>query len=191
MPDATVRPNADLAKSGYIADVFWAGEIDFFNLYNQSLSDYQALSLYNASFGTSALSCTFAPSTTPYIPTGALFFSATFTVNPATLYGVTSPTNYGWINREANGDESHQGILVLNGCTAGNCAGNYVDLSNATGPNSIGQVLPPFGGVGTGSFTGQTVGWSFEVTFKPYQQTAWAKVNNRNNSHTFQHISDW
>ena len=178
MPPTVTRQNLWLGRSGW-GDTLWSGEIDNFRYYPQALGPNQISTLYSAAMGSTGLqACVVTAQTTSLIPAGAVFFSATFDVNPNTLPGVPSTTNYSWNNVDTSDvvAGTHQGILVLNGCTAPNCGGNFVNLSAATGVNSIGQVLPAWGGLGTGSFDAGTVGWSFEVTWKAYSQQQWAKL---------------
>ena len=177
-PTQATRQNLWLGRSGW-GDTLWSGEIDYFRIYQQALGPNQVSTLFAAAMGTTgAQACVYTTSTTPNIPPTALFFSATFDTDPRGVNGVPSNANYSWTNTESSDVVGgvHQGILVLNGCTPGNCGGNYVNLSAASGVNSIGTVLPNWGGSGTGSFDQGTVGWSFELTWKAYSQQTWAKL---------------
>lgn len=58
--------------------------------------------------------------------------------------------------------------MTLNGVA------NFINLSTATGPNSIGLLLPP---LGTASSSTTSPGWSFEFVWKPLgEQNTWAKL---------------
>ena len=177
-PAAVPRQNLWLGRSGW-GDTLWSGEIDNFRVYNTALGINQVNTLFNAAMGPAGqLACPYTASTSTVIPSSALFFTATFDQNPNTIASVGPVTNYSWNANDASDVVAgvHNGILVLNGCTGGSCNGNYVNLSAPSGPNSIGKVLPNWGGLGTGSFDAQTVGWTFELTWKAYSQQQWAKI---------------
>ena len=181
-PNNLARQNLWLGRSGW-GDTLWSGLIDTFNYYPQALGVSQVNTLFNAAMGpTGAAACVYTAYTTPVVPPSSIFFSATFDTDPTKdSSGNAITRNYSWAQTTSNDASDvvqgvHSGILILNGCTPGNCGGNYVNLSAATGVNSIGQVLPPFGGIGTGSFDQGSLGWSFELTWKAYSQQNWAKL---------------
>ena len=182
-PTNAARQNLWLGRSGW-GDTLWSGEIDSFRYYSVALGLNQVTSLYTTAMGTAGTTaCVVTASTTSVIPANALFFSATFDTDPRTGVGSipsTSTANYGWNSVDTSDVVAnvHSGILVLNGCGGNGCnsGGQFVNLSTASGPNSIGKVLPNWGGQGTGSFDANTVGWSFELTWKAYSQQTWAKL---------------
>ena len=177
-PAQATRNNLWLGRSGW-NDTLWSGEIDNFRVYTTALGPSQVSTLFTAAMGPAGTAaCTYTAYTTPVVPASSLFFTATFDTDPRGVGNVPSAANYGWVASDA-GDVvagAHTGIITLNGCTAGNCAGQYLNLSTASGANSIGKVLANWGGLGTGSFDQGTVGWSFEMVWKAYSQQTWAKL---------------
>ena len=173
-PSALQRESANLGRSDW-QDSFFQGEIDTFNIYNYALTSAQVAALALKSQGGCSVSYGVpAPVTNATVPTP--FFEATFDSDPRQS-GVVA--NYGWEQQDADDvtcglDSQHQGLLVLPGMYVPNVMqGSYVNLSESSGPNSIGQVLPIIGGPSSGS--GDAAGWSFELTLKVEVVYPWAK----------------
>ena len=105
--------------------------------------------------------------------TKAPIFSASFGTNPATLPGLAQ-LNYVWNASDPTDLSSvasyHTGVVVLNGAST-----SYIDLSTVSGPQSCGQLLPIFGGAGSGTF-GSTQGVTFEMVMKLTATETWSKV---------------
>ena len=186
-PVAASRPMSFLGKSNW-ADPYFAGAIDFFNVYSSQLSDVQVANLYAATAtpanngstaGTvSAPTVCGAPITCPASPVTipAAWFALTFATNPTLVTGATAPT-FGWEASEA-GDAlcqyTHTGVAVFN-----SSAGQYIDLNQARGANSSGSVLPGIIGGATGTaatVAAGTAGWSFELTFRPATNVVYSKA---------------
>ena len=181
LPPAVARPAAYLAKSNWAADAAWGGLIDTFRIYQSALTQSQVQTLYAGEMA----GCTYTtgtatpaqvypnllPRTTP-TATPQPIFALNFTTNPLTT--VAGASGYTWAaslaTDPANVQQVRSGLLILSGgassCT--NC--NFVNLSVATGANSVGAVLPPIGGGVTG--------WSFEAMVQPTNGGAdtWPKL---------------
>jgi hypothetical protein len=175
-PQGLARPWSTLGKSNW-NDESWSGWIDTLNIYNQAVSPAQVQTMFTNAMGPSgAVSCAFNVSTSPDIPSSALYYELTFASNPAQ----TTPAAYQWIAFDPSdtlGNQAvHTGIVNISGCIPGNCAGSYINMSASTGNHSVGKVLGDVGGLGTGSINDNSVGWSFEYTFKPFFNTTWAKL---------------
>ena len=175
-PVAAARQWASLGKSGW-DDSGWSGYVDTFNIYNQALSTAQVTSLYQGAMGPAAVTaCPFTPSTTSVIPASAIYYNLNFTTNPA----VFNPPAYGWVAVDPTDTPAnqalHTGLVNISGCIPGNCNGAYINMSAPSGNHSVGLVLGDVGGIGTGSINDGSVGWSFEYTFKAFQQVTWAKL---------------
>lgn len=57
--------------------------------------------------------------------------------------------------------------------------GPYLNLSAASGPNSVGSVLPTVGGnLAVGSIALGTAGYTIEITFKAALQYTWSELMN-------------
>ena len=150
-----------LAKSVW-GDPAWTGLIDTFRIYNVALSGSQVSTLYQGEMGGCPVPISSAAPTgaalAPLIParigTGPVtpIFSLNFSTNPLT--SVAGATGYGWaqtLSSDSAGNQSlHTGLLTFDASQA-----QYVNLSQASGANSVGQVLPIIGG--------GTAGWSFEL----------------------------
>ena len=172
---------------------------DAFRVWDRALSAAQVLSLANA-YGTVQ-----AGSNVTSVTSGGDFglqaalgaaaklpvFNANFSVNPATLSGVTTPLGYKWQSVDTTDTTAnqgyHQGLLVLDGVSG------FVNLSTAVGANSIGMTLPL---LGTTSSSTTSPGWSFEFVWKPLgEQTTWAKLvdfgNGAANGYVTPGADDW
>ena len=180
LPAPVARPSAFLAKSDW-GDPAWGGLIDTFRIYNYALTASQVQTLYTGEMGGCAYPTSTAtpasvypnltprttPSTTP-VPIYALNFST----NP--LSTVTGASGYGWASSLSTDSTSVQtlrtGLLTLAGGAVGCTTCQYVNMSAATGANSVGAVLPVVGG--------GTTGWSFEVMVQPQNGGAdtWPKL---------------
>ena len=170
-PQASVRNVANLGKDT-VTNTFIA-TVDALRIYDYTLTQAQVTALANAyqlnivqptqtsyAFATSS-ETTQARALVPIAP----IFNAVFSVNPNTATGISS-TAYTWLAADPAdspaAQQLHPGVIQLNGSPA-----SYVNLQLATGPNSIGQVVPIVGLPGSGGGTsGQAQGLSFEMTFK-------------------------
>jgi len=108
-----------------------------------------------------------SPETTNYVTAGiptAPVFNGVFSANPASFVG--GRTDYQWIEYDpADSDEQrrfHTGLLRFNGS-----AGAFVNLAVATGPKSVGQVMPTIG---------TSAQLTFELVVKLNARTDWAKI---------------
>ena len=183
-PQAVPRWNGNVGHSNWLADSYWAGEVDLFNIYSQALTPQQIAALYSSAFpgsgGGSPVTCSFTGNAATLPP--APFFSLPFSVDPRSTTGLGSSANYSWLSGDPSDSYAdsllHQGLLYLGGSSysSGTGRGPYVNLSATSGGNYVGATLGTFGGLGSGSLVNSTAGWSFEVTFKPLQQTVWAKI---------------
>ena len=179
-PESVGRSNGNMGHSDWQADSYWAGEVDYFNIYNQALTPAQIAARYSSTFGTSPVTCTAVGNaqTTPPAP----FFSLNFTVDPRVTTGLGSGANYSWVSGDSSDSQVdaalHSGLLYLAGSSQSSATQNgpYVNLSATSGGHWVGSTLGAFGGVGSGSVFNSTAGWSFEVTFKALSQTTWAKI---------------
>lgn len=172
-PPAVSRASANLARSGW-ADSYWVGEIDTFNIYRYALTASQAAALTARAQGGCAIAAMTAVNSTSTPPTP--FFDASFTTDPRAAAG--GNTTYGWVAQDADdatcGLNTHTGLLQLNGQYAPTPFNNYANLSASTGPQSVGAVLPTIGGASAG--TGESAGWSFEITFKTQVAYTYSKI---------------
>ena len=108
------------------------------------------------------------------VPTAPIF-NAPFSVDPATSGTIGSSPAYTWMLQDPQDSPQlqrlHQGLIFVNN--------SYIDLSTASGPNSVGLVMPIFGLPGSGS-VGGTQGLSFEVVVKfGAIPNGWGKVSTR------------
>ena len=101
----------------------------------------------------------------------APYFNAPFASNPASYVG--GSTGYTWLPSDPTDSPAqqalHTGLLQMN-----TAATSYVDLTLATGPQSIGQTLPILFGASSG--TGASYGWSIDMVFKPRSVQTWSKL---------------
>ena len=173
LPSAVPRPFSYLGKSDW-NDPYWSGLIDTFRIYNYALTGAQVGQLYAGEMAGCAVPISTAAPTGSVYPnllprtasgTVAPFFSANFSSNPLT--SVTGASGYGWAQSLSTDSAANQalrtGLLTLSGSS------QYVNLSMASGANSVGQVLPTIGG--------GTAGWTFEVMLiSGSGADAWSKV---------------
>ena len=170
MPAQVPRPISYLAKSSW-SDPAWSGLIDTFRIYNYALTASQVTTLYGGEMGGCAVPISTAtpaavfPNLTPRTTTGAVtpVYSLNFASNPGSAAG-----GYGWVQSlstdSAANQALHQGVLTLNPVLT-----QYVNMSAASGANSVGSVMPTIGG--------GTAGWTFEVEFQAYSGAdTWPKV---------------
>ena len=169
MPPASVRTIASLAKDSF-ADTMVV-TIDAFRVYDYLLPAATVQSLANA-YGLLApvsvqpTSYQYAPSTettrlNSLVPTAPIF-NANFAVNPTANLAIPF-TAYQWAAADPSDTPAmqalHPGVVLLNGS-----ASSFINLQQASGPNSCGLVLPIIGTAGSG--TGSSQGLSFEMVFK-------------------------
>ena len=176
-PQAAIRQNANLGLSGW-DDPQWAGLLDTFNVYDVALSSAQVSQLHQNASGGYPGSC--YEYQISYIPPDAVFFSANFSTDPA----MVADPSYQWLPSDPSDNAAeqlaHQGIIVLDGS---NPVDQYVDLGLASGRASVTtQPIRTFGGLGTGALSDNSLGWSFEIVFKSYAQTTWAKAFDFSNN---------
>ena len=190
-PIATQRQNAFLGRSGW-NDPYFVGAVDFFNIYNQQLSDAQVAALYTATLtpvsnstsggimGRSSLAtvptvCSVAPTcpTTGVESVPTAWFGLTFASNPST----NSTPNFGWESQDA-GDAlctyKHTGIVTFNASLT-----QYIDLNIASASSAMygGGALPgSIGGASAGTLAAGTAGWTFETTFRAHPNAGNAKL---------------
>ena len=92
----------------------------------------------------------------------APILNAYFPSDPTSLVQATA-LNYTWLQSDPADNASvaayHQGLVSLSGGPNA-----YIDLNTAYGGNSVGLVLPPIGGPGSGS--GASQGWTVELVVK-------------------------
>ena len=96
------------------------------------------------------------------VPTPPIF-NAPFEVNPCTNPAIPCAAQYQWMSVDPADSPAqqqlHTGLIFLNGSNAA-----YIDLTTASGPNSVGVVLPLIGTPGSGS--GATQGLTVELVVK-------------------------
>jgi Concanavalin A-like lectin/glucanases superfamily len=98
-------------------------------------------------------------------------FNAPFSQNPSSDPAIGSNMNYQWFASDPNdtpaNQQLHQGLIWINGS-----ASSFVNLAVASGPNSIGVVLPVLGLPGSGN--GSSQGLTVEVVIKfQYILSSW------------------
>ena len=170
------RPVVNIAKSNWDGDPYWSGEMDTFRIFDKALTGLQIQSLYESEMGHCPITVmqivppadatpNIVPSSNVNQPTP--WYSLTFATDPRPTSGAAG---YGWeqVSPTDNSTQRavHTGILSLNGSL-----NQFVNMTAASGPFSVGQVLPTFGG--------GTAGWSFEMTIKPMSDATietWAKI---------------
>ena len=174
LPTQVPRPLAFLGRSDWAGDAFWSGLIDTFRIYNVALTGAQVGQLYAGEMGgcpvpisSAAPTGSVFPNLLPRNTTGAVtpLFSANFTSNP--FFTVPGASGYGWLPYVSTDTPSTQamrtGLLSLSGNA------QWVNLALASGPNSIGQVLPTIGG--------GSAGWTIEIMLQALTGAdSWAKV---------------
>ena len=168
---------SDWFQEGNNGDAMINATYDAFRIWDRALTQTQVLALANQ-YGI-GLPPTGATGGGDFGLAGALLggalpvFNANFSVNPTSLPGVGSTTNYGWTafdgtDTSAN-QQLHQGLAVLNGGPL-----SWINVSTTTGPNSCGLQIPTIGGPSSST---TAPGWSFEFVWKPTGQTnTWAKL---------------
>ena len=178
-PIAAVRQNAMIANSNW-GDNLWAGLLDTFNVYDVPLTSTQVASLSTAALGSSTptLACT-AISNATTVPTSAVYYSNYFSNNPITALNLGTSATYQWVDSDpldagTTAQTLHTGLLLLNGTTN---AGGFANMTATSGASAVGTTaLGPVGGTGTGSISDGTLGWSFEVVYKPFQIDGYGKL---------------
>ena len=185
LPIATARADSYIGKSGW-QDTYWAGEIDFFNVYGSAVSGPQVAALYSAAGGSAATA--YCPPSSSGAPPNTLqmsnqILSLTFSTDPRTYAGGPGVADFGWVNVDSNDTAAaqalHQGLLVLAGGPGNsNPPGNYVNLSSTSGPNYVGYTMDPMalGGPSAGNLMAGTFGWTIELVFKATGPQTWAKL---------------
>ena len=187
MPLSVWRQESYLGKSDW-NDAYFMGSIDSIRMYDYALTAAQATALANV-YGLSSIpnwpyQTTQTNANIPSTSTEATkvaavlagqtppIFNAMFPTDPQSVIG-SATRAYGWMQQDTNDSPavqaSHQGLIQV---TSANPS-SYVDLSLASGPNSVGLALPIFGGAGSG--TGAAQGVSFEIVFKPTAVMSWMK----------------
>jgi len=188
-PTNLPRPHAVIGQSKW-NDAYWQGYIDTFNIYGIALNPMQSRTLYQAAM-LPAVSVTLptcsGDASAVAIPTPWFAFGFDSDPRPNTPGAGNGAANYGYVDVDssdaANVQAVHRGLLTLSGSPS-STQGGYINLSTATGPDSVGVTIPLGGPAanigGSGSISNSvatgTSGWTFESTFKPTSQQAWAKL---------------
>ena len=180
-PQPIPRLQSYLGKSDW-SDPYLAATFDAFRYYDYLLDAaavHRLANIYGLDLSTTAPVSFAFPTTTETTALSAIvpkmpFFNLPFAQNPTMAPTVTSPTNYAWYQQDPTDVQAqqalHQGVLVINGG-----ASSFVDLTTISGPNSVGVVMPDFGGAPTPP-AGQAPGFSMEVVFKVSQVMTWSKL---------------
>jgi len=178
------RPASYIGKSDYSADPYFSGNFDAIRIYDYLLNSTTVANLATA-YGLNIpnppqVSAQFqvtdeTQNMLNIVPKGPIFV-ADFTESPYTSAGVTNTTaNYLWAASDPSDSAAvaanHPGVLILNGG-----ATNYIDLSTTQGPNSVGLLLPVFGGAGSGNAIAGTQGLTIEITVKLTASSTWSKI---------------
>ena len=194
-PQPVYRPMSYIGKSNWQADPVLSAVIDSVRIYDYALSPSQVYSLASLYALTTPPAST-ALNPTSYPPAGSLapnfasiqtgaevsiysaagisfapVFNAPFSTNPASVVG--GSTGYSWWASDpadvATGQAKyHTGLINMPGSPSA-----FVDLTQVTGPTSIGQSLPILFGPSSGS--GASYGWSIELVVKPLSVQTWSK----------------
>jgi hypothetical protein len=188
-PTNLPRPHAVIGLSEW-NDAYWQGYLDTFNIYSTSLNPSQARTLYQSAMLTPATvtlpTCSDAASAVA-IPKPWFDFGFDSDPRPTTPGAENGAANYGFVTVDpsdpANVQNVHSGLLVLSGSPS-SAQGGYINLTASTGPDSVGVTIPMngpqanIGGSGDSSnlAANGNAGWTFETTFKPTSQQAWAKL---------------
>ena len=184
-PRSVYRANALIARSDWTSDYYWAGEIDFFNIYDVAISGPQALRLYNTATnnGAVAASCAALGDYTATVSSSWRIWNESFTDDPRLRTGGpgAAAAAYGWTNTDSSDSTAlqqyHTGLLTLAGGPGGSDS-QWVNLSTSTGPNSIVNTLNTafIGGLGSGFALAGTAGFSIEIVFKATAAPTWGKL---------------
>jgi hypothetical protein len=193
-PQPVYRPMSYIGKSNW-GDPVLAAVVDAVRIYDYALSASQVSALAGlyglttppAGTGLNPTSYPPAGSVAPnfasiqtgaevsiYTAAGISFapvFNAPFTTNPASVVG--GSTGYTWWPSDpsdvATGQAAyHTGLVNMPGSPSA-----FIDLTQVTGPNSIGQSLPILFGTSSGS--GSSYGWSIDLVVKPLAVQTWSK----------------
>ena len=175
-----------LAGSDWADANTWA-IYDAVRIYDYALNGAQIANIYNALYNattTATGTATCQPAATgaasgdlkvaALVPRPALF-KAEFTTSAPCATGQRS--SWLWAAQDVNDNGTvaavHQGVAVLNGAAL-----SYIDLATATGPQSMGQAMPQWGGNGFYGAGNALNGWSLEIVFKATTSVSqgWAKV---------------
>jgi len=187
IPDAP-RALSYLGRSSYSSDRIFSMELDTFRIYNTALNAAQVQSLYDAEMGGCPITVVANPVVVDAFPNTvsaatvvpAPYFGLNFSANPVQAGSDFSWTSVDEGDLSCNASLYHTGLLSLAGgadMSESLSIGQFVNLSAATGPNSVGSVMPIIGGVpSNANFSSGAVGWSFEFTFKPEAVETWAKM---------------
>jgi hypothetical protein len=191
-PQAVPRPMSYLGMSDFGSDPDLAVWIDAFRVYNYQLSTTQVQALatiYGLNTGSNMRwpippnqNVAATPETTIWqgVTSQAPVFNAVFGQNPAQYVGGT--TSYTWLQNDPADTNplvrnNHTGILVLNTSTS------LVDLTQVTGPNSVGLALPVIC-----NSTGTGAGCTVELVVKMTLAQAWNKLINFGTGHCTFHM---
>ena len=176
--NAVARPQSFLGKSDF-SDGNAPVTIDAFRVYDYALTPALITSLASA-YG--LLNVATAPNASYPFPTNtaedtrvnaalgtnkAPIFAASFATNPTAAVG--GAISYQW-NATDSTDASKTGVVTFTGAS-----NSFIDLTTTTGPNSCGQLLPIFGGAGSGTF-GVNQGVTFEMVVKVNAIGNWNKL---------------
>jgi len=195
LPRRVNRLNADLGKSSW-SDGYFGAYVDSFNIFDSALNSAQINALYLNKMGGCTASIA-SPSSTRVTFTGERFPAATSTATLTPFWSL--PTD----NAPANGnggavtwlpndpldvpcglDRYHSGLFDLAGASTPGEVGPYLNVAEASGPNSVGSVIPQIGGLGAGSVTDGSAGWTFEFSVKAHSIETYAKLFDFSQLHT-------
>ena len=179
-PSAVTRVNADIGKSDW-SDAYWGGEIQRLNIYNYALNADQVNALYlnalaqcSITTGSTLPPATWVtPSTSTATPPAPLFsvFGSGYSAPSGIAYTYLTADPNDNNGAGCNIQSSHSGLAQLGGVST-----QYVNLSSTSGPYTAGKLLPTIGGVGSGSQSTGTAGWTFEFMVKPQMTESFAKL---------------
>ena len=168
LPPKVPRPSSWIARSNwYPKDSLFQGQIDAVHLYDRAL-DYEEVRAHYVSFVPPVFELAFARDPLPWL---GLNYNDPFN-QPTYSWEAFDPAD-----QATGATQFHNGHLVLDG-------NQWVNLSTATGPSSIGTTIPlvlfrnadTLGGMNVGYPAASFTGWSFELTLKILTQDIGAKI---------------
>ena len=179
-PLGVPRQQSYIGKSDWGADPTFNGTFDAVRGYDYLLTTAQVQALatiYQLNIPTTApVSYNYGSADAETVAMSKILsrpavFNAPFASSPYSAAATTSTAaGYTWMANDptdtAADQAAHQGLVKL--------SGGYIDLTTATGPNSVGLVLPVIGGVGYAA--GASQGLSIELVVKMTAVETWSKL---------------